>query len=69
MGILQRLTSQRGRVAYWSPIAVLLLIGLLNVVPFAGMDFTVEQLDEVEDEYSMTAEFYPDNFVMTRPFT
>jgi len=69
MGILQRLTSQRGRVAYWSPIAVLLLIGLLNVVPFAGMDFTVEQLDEVEDEYSMTAEFYPDNYVMTRPFT
>ena len=69
MGILQRLTSQRGRVAYWSPIAVLLLIGLLNVVPFAGMDFTVDQLDEVEDEYSMSAEFYPDNYVMTRPFT
>lgn len=63
------LLSQRARIAYWSPLVVLLLIGLLNVTPFAGTSSTLEIDGEVSEENMNSVDFYPDEYVETQPFT
>ena len=59
--------SQRARVAYWSPLVVLLLIGLLNITPFASLESSVTS--DGEDENMVSTDFYPREYVETQPFT
>ena len=65
----EQLVSQRARVAYWSPIVVLFLIGLLNVTPFASTDSILEIEGKVDEEYTRSVDFYPNEYVETQPFT
>ena len=69
MGLKDKLFSQRARVTYWSPVVAFLLIGLLNITPFAGLDSTLKIDGEVDEENTMSVDFYPDEYVETEPFT
>ena len=59
--------SQRARLAYWSPLVVLLLFGLLNITPFASLESSVTS--DGEDENMVSTDFYPREYVETQPFT
>ena len=69
MQLKEVLMAQRARVAYWSPLLVLLFIGLLNVTPFAGTASTVEVDGEASGENMNSVDFYLDDYVETQPFT
>ena len=69
MQVKDTITSQRARLAYWSPIVVLLLIGLLNITPFASTDSILEIEGNVDEKYTRSVDFYPTEYVETQPFT
>ena len=60
----ETLLAQRAKVAFWSPFVVLLLIGLLNISPFATYETTFDT-DTEESGYTIQSEFYPKVIVQT----
>ncbi|HJM54880.1 MAG TPA: hypothetical protein QGI72_01390, partial [Poseidonia sp.] len=67
MRLKDSILPQRARLAYWSPLVALLLVGLLNVTPFASLDSSVTS--DGEEENMISTDFYPREYVDTQPFT
>ena len=69
MRLKDSILPQRARLAYWSPLVALLLVGLLNVTPFAGTDSSIGIDGESSEENMNSVDFYPNEYVETQPFT